>query len=194
MPRLFIALPFNSNLINDKVKELYNYLNKYDELKVIPPEYYHITLKFLGECSEKITNKIKDSFNNTIIETKKIIPFTLFGLGVFPDLKNPNVIWAGIKTDESLINKLDQSVESFTSNMGFKKEKNKFTPHLTVARLRKGNKLNQNIRQYIVENKELFFFESSLNRLVLYSSTLTKEGPVYTEMQSIELGIEQLAN
>ncbi len=191
MPRLFIALPFNSNLINDKVKELYNYLNKYDELKVVSPENYHITLKFLGECSEKITNKIKDSFNNTVIESKKIIPFTLFGLGVFPDLKNPNVIWAGIKTDESLINKLDQSVESFTSNMGFKKEKNKFTPHLTVARLRKGNKLNQNIRQYIVENKELFFFESSLNRLVLYSSTLTKEGPVYTEVQSIELGIEQ---
>jgi RNA 2',3'-cyclic 3'-phosphodiesterase len=191
MPRLFIALPFNSILINDKVKELYNYLNKYDELKVVSPENYHITLKFLGECSEKITNKIKDSFNNTVIESKKIIPFTLFGLGVFPDLKNPNVIWAGIKTDESLINKLDQGVESFTSNMGFKKEKNKFTPHLTVARLRKGNKLNQNIRQYIVENKELFFFESSLNRLVLYSSTLTKEGPVYSEVQSIELGIEQ---
>jgi RNA 2',3'-cyclic 3'-phosphodiesterase len=191
MPRLFIALPFNSNLINDNVKELYNYLNKHDELKVVSPENYHITLKFLGECSEKITNKMKDSFNNTVIESKKIIPFTLFGLGVFPDLKNPNVIWAGIKTDESLINKLNQSVESFTSNMGFKKEKNKFTPHLTLARLRKGNKLNQSIRQYIVENKELFFFESSLNRLVLYSSVLTKEGPVYSEVQSIELGTEQ---
>ena len=128
MPRLFIALPFNSNLINDKVKELYNYLNKYDELKVVSPENYHITIKFLGECSEKITNKIKDSFNNTVIASKKIIPFTLFGLGVFSDLKNPNVIWAGIKTDESIKNKLNQSVEKFYLKYEFKKEKNKFTP------------------------------------------------------------------
>jgi RNA 2',3'-cyclic 3'-phosphodiesterase len=190
MPRLFIALPLNSNNINEKSNELYNYLNKYKELKVVSPENYHITLKFLGDCSEKITNKIMDNFNNNVIEAKKIISFTLFGLGVFPDLKNPNIIWAGIKTDESYINKLNQNIETFASNLGFKKEKNKFTPHLTLARVRKGNKLNENIRQYIVENKELFFFESAFNKIVLYSSTLTKEGPIYTEVQSINLGIE----
>ncbi|MBN2403100.1 MAG: RNA 2',3'-cyclic phosphodiesterase [Spirochaetes bacterium] len=190
MPRLFIALPVN-NIINDKTNEIYNYFNKYKELKVVPPENYHITLKFLGECSEKTANKIKDNFNDNLIDIKKIISFTLFGLGVFPDLKNPNVIWAGIKTDETAINKLSQSVENFTSDLGFKKEKNKFVPHLTLARIRKGSKLNEQIRQYLVENKELFFFESKFNKLALYSSTLTKEGPVYTEIQSINFSPEQ---
>jgi RNA 2',3'-cyclic 3'-phosphodiesterase len=191
MPRIFIALPFNADIINDRVKDLYNYLNIFKELKVVSPENYHITLKFLGDCSEKQTNKITENLNDNIIDLKKIIPFSLFGLGVFPDLKNPNVIWAGIRTDESSINKLNQSIENFASNFGIKKEKNKFTPHLTLARVRKGTKINQNIRQYLVENKELFFFESAFKRLVLFSSTLTKEGPVYTELQSIQLGQDQ---
>lgn len=188
MPRLFIALPLTANVANETSKELYDYMKKYDkELKVVAPENYHITLKFLGECSEKTTKKIEESFAN-ISDTNKIIPFTLFGLGVFPDLKNPNVIWAGIKTDEALINKLNQNVENFSSGFGFKKEKNKFIPHLTLARIHKGKKLNENIRQYIVENKELFFFESSFNKLVLFSSTLTKEGPIYSELKAIHLG------
>jgi RNA 2',3'-cyclic 3'-phosphodiesterase len=191
MPRLFIALPFNSNSLNDKINDIFNYLNKYKELKVVAPVNYHITLKFLGDCSEKLTNKIKDNLNDNAIDSGKIIPFSLFGLGVFPDLKNPNVLWAGIKTDESSINKLNQSIENFASNFGFKKEKNKFTPHLTLARIRKGNKLSENMRQYLVENKELFLFESAFNRLALVSSTLTKEGPIYTELQSIEFKQDQ---
>jgi RNA 2',3'-cyclic 3'-phosphodiesterase len=191
MPRLFIALPFNNNIINDKIKELFNYLNNFKELKVIAPENYHITLKFLGECSEKTANKITENLTGNIVDIKKVIPFSLFGLGVFPDLKNPNVMWAGIRTDEASINKLNQNIENFVSNLGIKKEKNKFTPHLTLARVRKGNKLSENIRQYLVENKELFFLESAFNRIVLFSSTLTKEGPVYTELQSIEFGQNQ---
>lgn len=188
MPRLFIALPVN-NIVNDKINELHNYLNNNNELNVVSPENYHITMKFLGECNEKITHKIADNFNNSIFDFKKIISYAIFGLGVFPDLKNPNVIWAGIKTDESAMNKLNQNIEAFSSNLGFKKDNNKFTPHLTVARLRKGNKLNEKIRQFIVENKELFFFESVFNKLVLYSSNLTKEGPIYTELKSVDFEI-----
>ncbi len=191
MPRLFIALPFNNNKINERIKELYNYLNNYKELKAVAPENYHITLKFLGECSEKTTDRIRENLSNDVIGLKKIIPYSLFGLGVFPDLKKPNVIWAGIRTDESSINKLNQNIENFASNFGFKKDKNKFTPHLTLARVRKGTRLNENIRQYLVENKELFFLESAFYRLVLFSSALTKNGPVYTELQSFEFGQDQ---
>ena len=189
MQRLFIALPLNS-AVNDKIKELHNYLKRHNELSVVSPENYHVTMKFLGECNEKMTTKITDNFNECIIDAKKNIPYSLFGMGVFPDLKSPNVIWAGIKTDEPAINKLNQNIENFAANLGFKKNKNKFTPHLTVARVRKGNKLNENMRQYLVENKELFFFESIFNKLVLFSSTLTKDGPIYTEIKSIELNIQ----
>jgi RNA 2',3'-cyclic 3'-phosphodiesterase len=187
MPRLFIALPLNENTSNENTKDLYNYLNRYDkELKVVSPENYHITLKFIGNCSDKIANKIEENFNH-IAGSTKVIPFTIFGLGVFPELKNANVIWAGIKTDETVINKLHQSVENFASDFGIKKEKNKFTPHLTLARLRKGKKLNENVRQYLVENKELFLYESFFKKIVLVSSELTSEGPIYTEVKSIQL-------
>ncbi|MFH0974562.1 MAG: RNA 2',3'-cyclic phosphodiesterase [Spirochaetota bacterium] len=186
MPRLFIALPLNNETIHERLNDVFGYLKRFDnELKIVSPENYHITLKFFGECSEKMQNKIEEGFENTAWH-KKIFPFTLFGLGVFPDLKNPNVIWAGIKTDEQLINKLAQIAEKFGTDLKFKKEKNVFTPHITLARIRKGKKLSENMRQYLVENKELFLYQSSFTKLSLYSSSLTKEGPIYTELKSIK--------
>ncbi len=187
MPRLFIALPLNENTTNESTKKLYDYLTRYEkELKIVSPENYHITLKFIGNCNDKTAKKIEENFNY-IAGSAKVIPYTLFGLGVFPELKNANVIWAGIKTDEAMINKLYMTVENFASDFGIKKENNKFTPHLTLARVRKGKKLNENIRQYLVENKELFLYESSFKKIVLFSSELTSEGPIYTEIKSIQL-------
>ena len=189
MPRLFIAIPVNKAQ-DDRAKEVHSYLKKHNELSVVSPENYHITMKFLGECNDKTTHKVTDNFNDSIIDNKKNITYSLFGMGVFPDLKNPDVIWAGIKTDEPAINKLNQNIETFSSNFGFKKDKNKFTPHLTLARVRKGNKLSEKVRQYLVENKELFLFESIFNKLVLFSSTLTKDGPIYTELKTINFDIQ----
>lgn len=197
MPRLFIALPFNEANSKENQKEqgssgasplnfVYTYLKNYNkELKVVSPENYHMTLKFFGECSNKTAEKIKDNFRN--ISVKKKFFYKLSGLGVFPDLKKANVIWAGFKTDESLINKIINDIDNFASGIGFKKEKRQFMPHLTLARVRKGMTLNENLRQYIVENKEVFFFESVFKRIVLFESELKSDGPVYSELQSVEL-------
>ncbi len=191
MPRLFIALPLNLDSSQKRtIEPVYSYLNKHNkELKVISPENYHITLKFLGECSDKVAKRVEDDFEQ-ITKLNKIVSFSLSGMGVFPDLKDISVLWAGIRTDETLINKLNQNIEDFAYNFGFKKEKRKFLPHLTLARVRKGKKININLRQYIVENKESFFFQSAFTRIVLFSSNLTQEGPEYTEIKSLEFKTE----
>ena len=195
MPRLFIALPFKEADLKEEHDSsepgplglVHAYLKKHNkELKVVSPENYHITLKFYGECSDKTAGKIMDNFQS-IGSIKKKFSYILSGLGVFPDLKKANVIWAGLKTDESVISKLINDIDIFSANFGFKKDKRKFVPHLTLARIRKGMTLNENLRQFIVENKETFYYESSFKKIVLFESILNQEGPIYKELKSIIL-------
>ncbi|MBN2041527.1 MAG: RNA 2',3'-cyclic phosphodiesterase [Spirochaetes bacterium] len=194
MPRLFIALPFDEAEFKEEgytepgtLQHAHTYLKKFNkELKVVTPENFHITLKFFGECNDKTAGKIMDNFQN-IKALKRKLTYSLAGVGVFPNLKKADVIWAGLKTDESVITKLLNDIDFFASDLGFKKEKRKFVPHLTLARVRKGMSLNESLRQYIVENKETFYCESTFKNIVLFESKLNQDGAIYTELQSIPL-------
>ncbi len=184
MPRLFIALPIESD-DTANIKPVFDYLSKHEILKTVEPGNYHITLKFLGECGEDIAREIVKDFKNIVVQHEHI-PFTFSGAGVFPNLNSANVIWIGLETDEKIINHLTKNIEKLTSQLGFKKEKRRFTPHLTLARIRKGRKISNDLREYIIKNQDKSFGESSFKKLVLYSSQLTNKGPIYTELESIE--------
>ena len=184
MPRLFIALPIEAD-----VKRNLSGINKFlyghhMSLNTVEPENYHITVKFLGECADDLAKKIESYFPKIICPPNEI-PFTAYGLGVFPNLKMPSVIWAGLHISGKTINELYNQIEEFASALGFEKEKREFSPHLTLARVRKGKKISDDLRNYIINNKETHLWESSFKRLVLFSSNLTPKGPVYTEVKSI---------
>ncbi len=95
------------------------------------------------------------------------IPFTLSGMGAFPDLKKPTVIWAGLRPEADLMGQLFKNVERFASNFRFKEEKRQFTPHLTLARLKNGRKITGDLLKFIEKNAETFYGDSFFTRLVL---------------------------
>lgn len=184
MPRLFIALPFE-NPVRDSLSSVHEYLYREKHLlKTVLPENYHITLKFLGNCSDELAMKIRDGLDELQLPVDKI-PITVKGIGGFPNTNKVSVIWAGIKTGERLIENLYENIETFAGGLGFEKERRKFSPHLTLARVRKNKRISDELRHYIEKNKETEFCKSSFDRLVLFSSDLTPKGPVYTEVKSI---------
>lgn len=184
MVRLFIALPVEQDL-KKNLSRIDEFISGHGRsLKIVGPENYHITVKFLGECTNDIAAKIENSFLK-IDFPRNEIPFTAAGLGVFPNMKMPSVIWAGLRTHDSKIQELYREVESSAAALGFEKEKRGFSPHLTIARVRKGKVIDDTLKNYIAENKETVFGESSFKKLVLYSSSLTPAGPVYTEVKTL---------
>lgn len=185
MPRLFIALPIEAD-VKKNISEIYQFLSGHNQsLKAVVPDHYHITVKFLGGCTDDLARKIESSFAKINCPHEEI-PFTASGLGVFPNLKMPSVIWAGLNISGEKIKDLYRRIEDFASALGFEKEKRDFSPHLTLARVRRGKKISDELRGYIMNNRETLFGESSFKRLVLYSSNLTPEGPVYTEVRSLQ--------
>ncbi len=184
MPRLFIALPIESDLKENLsgIKEIL--AGHKNTLKIVEPDNYHITVKFLGECTDDLAEKIVNSFLKIECPGDEI-SFTASGIGVFPNLKMPSVIWAGLRMSGEKINSLYCQIEDMASRLGFEKEKRGFSPHLTLARVRKGKKISDDLRNLIISRRETRIGESSFKRLVLFSSNLTPEGPVYTEVESL---------
>lgn len=187
MKRLFIALTLEDDAL-PPLRGIHAAIGSWESLlKMVPPENYHLTLKFLGNCDDDLARKIESGFGSLTIASG-MIPFTLRGIGTFPNIKRASVIWCGLKTDRDAVQAVCGEIERFASAFGFKEEKRDFVPHLTLARVRKGRKLSGEIAGYIEKNRETVFGESSLRRVALFSSQLTPQGPVYTELAGRELG------
>ena len=186
MTRLFIALSIDDQ-VRSFLRPVYDHLCKFDfMLKVVPPENYHITLKFLGNCDDNLTAETEKAFLDVKIKKDKI-PFNLSGIGAFPNIKKANVIWTGLKTDIKKLELLYNSIEMFTSGLGFKEENRQFQPHLTLARTRKGRRITDDLYKFIKDNNSVYFGNSFFHKIVLYSSKITPQGPIYTERKSIDL-------
>jgi 2'-5' RNA ligase len=187
MIRLFIALPLEDDAL-PPLRGIHAAIGSWESLlKVVPPENYHLTLKFLGNCDDGLARSIESGFGSLTIGSGRIA-FTLRGIGTFPSIRRASVLWCGLETDREAVQAVYGEIEKFASAFGFKEEKRGFVPHLTLARVRKGRKLSGEIVEYIERNRETVFGESSLRRVVLFSSQLTPQGPVYTGLADRELG------
>ena len=91
--RCFIAVDIEDDNVRNK---LFNIAKNFDILgvKIVEYENLHVTIKFLGEINEKIVEEIIGALSK--ISFKKFM-IHVAELGAFPSLRNPRVIWAGIK-------------------------------------------------------------------------------------------------
>lgn len=187
MPRLFIALQMDPE-VRRYLQPVNTFISNYkSDLKSVESGNYHITLKFFGECGDDKVEEIFRIFREIPVPSAEIA-FKIIGIGAFPSPDRASVIWAGLETNDMTINKLQENVEKYTMKAGFKPEDRKFVPHLTIARVRKEKKINSELIKYIRENKNTLYGESTFSKLTLYTSKLTPNGPIYTDLRSAVFG------
>jgi len=136
--RGFVAIELNDE-IKVKLGETQALLKRkgiVDQMRWVRPEAMHITLKFLGDVPV-------DSIKEIVVAIKQasegIGPFSLSfgGLGCFPSVSRPNVIWIGMWGDTKTLAQLQGGIEDSFAVLGFPPEKRKYTPHLTLGRVRR---------------------------------------------------------
>jgi len=136
----------------------------------------HLTLKFLGEIDPALVTGL----NERLAGATGCPPFDLEfeGLGGFPDLRNPRVIWCGLGGDTEALCRLQASVEEACAAMGFEAEARRFHPHLTLGRVQGRRNLRQ-LADYIkISPGPDFCFTA--DRFNVYKSVLTPQGPIYS--------------
>jgi len=155
------------------------------EVKTVDRGNLHITLKFLGNVDEIKSREIAGTFSS--ITKREKIPYILKGTGCFPSINSPSVIWAGIECDMEKMSAVFEDVESFCSSYGFEREKRKFIPHLTIARVKRGRNAPDSLKSCIKSFREEIFAETVFDRLVLFESHLKKDGPEYEKISEVIL-------
>lgn len=186
MPRIFIALPAGDDVIAF-FRPIHEFLQRFKGcLSVVPGENYHITLKFYGDCTEDTQGAIEDGFR-AMGPLPGRIPVKIRGLGTFPDMERARVIWSGLDMDAGPVNLLLKMTDDFSSPLGFPPEKRGFTPHLTLARVKRERAIPRELMEYLRSNVRMEFLESAFDRITLFESLLGSGGAKYRELHSISL-------
>lgn len=132
--RCFIAINLDDSLKKEIASTIAGLRSGNWDVKWVPAENLHITLRFLGEASEDLAERIKNELSG-ISKRHGRLDMTFRGVGVFPDRKRPRVIWIDLFHPEEL-RILKEEVEEAVSTMGFEIEDRPFSPHLTIGRIR----------------------------------------------------------
>jgi 2'-5' RNA ligase len=153
-------------------------------IRWLPPANFHLTLKFLGDIEEAKVAPIAAALE------RELYPFSCFtinakGLGVFPDLKRPRILWVGLVGGE--LNALASTAEKALVPFGFAAERRSFTPHLTIGRWRQFNGSPKELGDEIEKWRGHDFGRSNVHEVLLFQSVLKPEGAVYRPLKTVAL-------
>ena len=180
MKRLFIGIPIVSDTAVGQV-EIWKKdaeLNR-NVLKYTRPDNWHITLFFLGNTDESLIPVLEQMIALSFAEN--IMHYTnLKGIGVFPNLHNPKVLWIGIENVDSLL-AAHARLESLLLESGLGFDQKPLKPHLTIARVKRVGQPDSFDRLQH-KNRFLTFGTVLLEKIVLYESVSTPDGPVYVPL------------
>ena len=166
MPRLFIAVD-----LPERIKaNLESMSFGIPGAKWVAPEQQHLTVRFIGEVDGVMFRDIRN-----ILDEVSSAPFSLQlkGVGYFPPRGTPRVLWVGLEKSEPL-QLLRKKIDSRLLRVRVAPEGRKFSPHITLARLR--NSPVQKIVNFLSGNGLFSQEPFQVEDFKLYSSVLSSKG------------------
>lgn len=153
----------------------------------VPVQNMHLTLKFLGDVSSASVD-ILSQMLRTEADTCPAFDMHISGLGSFPSLRRPRVLFIGIQAPAEL-EALYRGIESACARLGYESETRDFSPHLTLGRVKQDASAldQQRIRRVLEETKIDSLGTARVNSVHLYKSDLKPTGSVYTQIFSAPL-------
>lgn len=144
----------------------------------MPPESYHITLRFIGEVDGTTAQDIALALDRVSADAFEL---SLSGLDTFGQGDAARVLWVGVERHPALLD-LRERVETALRFAGVPPDAQKYSPHVTLARLKKPP-VGALMRQ-IAAHSPLRLPPVAFRRFILYSSWSQADGPFYREEAS----------
>ncbi len=153
------------------------------DLKPVERENLHFTVKFLGEIPESMVEEVDRRVKALALRRLEV---DVRGLGAFPDVRRPRVVWAGVAPHElASISSSGQQVIDALEGVGETDERG-FHAHITVARVRSPRNLEA-LAAMLRDCSTREFGRTSITALKLKASTLTPSGPTYRDIKEYAL-------
>jgi RNA 2',3'-cyclic 3'-phosphodiesterase len=155
------------------------------DVKWVRPEAMHLTLKFLGDVRGDLIPAIEHELQS-VLSGQAAMDMRVTGLGAFPGLNKPRVIWAGLKDASGRLAPLAASLEKALEPLGFEAEKRSFSPHLTLGRVRSNAGLREMV-EAVRQRMDAPGPKFVANRVVFFESVLKPSGAEYFPLSSFDL-------
>ena len=180
--RSFIAFDIESAQVLERITYIQRVLAEAGaDLKFVEPKNIHITLRFLGNISLNMVEKIYESMKKVEFEPFEV---KIQGVGAFPSMRYPRVLWAGIREGADQLRSIFHKLEPQLRSLGFAPDPKGFSPHLTIARVKSGRNKTE-LARLLEENANYEFGIVKANCLRLKRSDLTPKGPIYSTLREI---------
>jgi 2'-5' RNA ligase len=188
MIRLFIALPLPHEVEVELDRLLVLLRPKGPDVKWVPAKNIHLTVKFLSETDEMLVPRIKAAMDETCAAYQ---PFesVIDQVSGFPNMKKPRVIWVGRTEPIEAAARMAAEIDRRMHELGFEEETRPFKAHLTLGRVREGRPIG--VLATFLESFKFTPIPLTMDRLVLFQSTLTPKGSVYERLHEVKLGQER---
>jgi len=184
--RTFIAVEISADIRDNAVALQESLAKTGAEVRWVTPDSMHVTLLFLGEVDDRelhvICRAVKD-----VAASEPPFPLRVSGVGAFPNVRHPKILWAGITDGADELKRLYDKLEAKLLDLGcYRKEERGYTPHLTLGRVKSeadGFALAKELPKRLAWDGG----RTVVDEVLVFASVLEEDGPVYTVLGRGEL-------
>lgn len=201
MIRTFVAVDLDTDLrktlgwtqvqVKDRIMPEVLRLAPDVRIQWVRPDAVHLTLKFLGDIAEARVEEIHRALSATVLARPRF-SVEVKGLGVFPDLRAPRVLWVGLSGQPGQIDslvRLAEDVDVALHGLGFPRELKPFSPHLTLARIKERSRdVGKALAGSGLLTQMASLGSCVVHAVALMKSDLTPSGAIYTRLWEVPLG------
>lgn len=186
--RVFIALDLPQATVSTLADAQDELRARAIRMRWVPPRNMHLTLAFIGEIERPVLDGVFSAVDRAVFDFS---PFRLAvaGMGVFPNLSRPRVLWAGFRGDTVLLlgvkAELDRHLGT-VEGLSFHPDNRPFRPHLTLGRA-KGRLDSGSLKAALRDYSNFRAEEFITNAIHVYQSRLGPRGAVYTRLHTTRL-------
>ena len=159
----------------------------------VQPASLHLTIKFIGDMDEQVIDPLRAALEQAI-GSQIAVNVPLERLGAFPRPHSPRVLWVGPSenwekgAEAKRLAEIHGAIEQACEGFSFLRETRPFSPHLTLARIKAGERhVGVALAQGGVLNRPLSLGSLAVETVVLMKSELKPTGSVYTKLWEVRI-------
>ncbi|HKZ20560.1 MAG TPA: RNA 2',3'-cyclic phosphodiesterase [Acidimicrobiia bacterium] len=175
--RLFFAVP-----LADEARAILAEALPHLPGKVVPPENWHLTTRFLGRVDQVTAERLSAAIDQ--VGLGHSFKVRLGEMGAFPRPVRATVLWLTVTDGLDRLEGLNSICEEAAQEVGLAAENRPFAAHLTLSRIRP----HRDVRA-VIDGYQPVPVSWKADRLVLYQSTLGRGGAVYTALEEFEFKV-----